>query len=330
MLTLYSALPKAAVSIFRQAFSLDAHRNVKLWLIVSATLHVAEFLVCNFFFAQFSTPFFVAPVAAPLNGSESFLYAHSITRQYGFFAIQLAALALFVASNPPLYQHATAILALARGAMAGFGLYAFAQGDLTLAQLAPSFLMNASLAVMLFRNLPRERATFAIDEELKFLTDKFVFGVRLAPMFQFRSLQALCIIAGALWMLWGLGSSVFWEIGVANISSDRAAELNLLNAMQANHIVRNQQGALLFVIGAATALAAYFPISHHRLLEFVMAQQIINALSAVLELMLDVILLPQFLTVFGVQAATFLLFYALYSKPTTQEKSEPSEARGEA
>ena len=61
-----------------------------------------------------------------------------------------------------------------------------------------------------------------------------------------------------------------------------------------------------------------------------MAQQIINALSAVLELMLDVILLPQFLTVFGVQAATFLLFYALYSKPTTQEKSEPSEARGEA
>jgi len=316
MTTVSFALPKVASSIFRSAFSMTSHRSVKLLLGTSVLLHLAEFFICSFFFTQASAPFFVAPTATLIDGKESFLYAYSITRQYGFFTVQLSLLALFAATNPPLYQHAVRILALARLAMAGFGLYAFAQGNLTLFQLMPSFLSNVGLAALLLRHCPTERLPLTVVQDLNGVSDKYTLGIKLTPSVQRRLLQALCIIAGGLWMLWGLGSTVFWEIGVANISSDRAAELNLLNAMQANHIVRNQQGLLLFSIGAATALGAYFPMSHVRLLEFVMAQQVINATSAVVELMFGAIFLPQFLTVFSAQVVTYLVVYMLYPTAT--------------
>ncbi len=284
---------------------------------ISALLHLAEFFICSFFFTQVSAPFFVAPVATPIDGKESFLYAYSITRQYGFFTVQLSLLALFAATNPPLYQHAIRILALAHSAMAGYGLYAFMQGNLTLFQLMPSFLGNAALAALLLRHCPHERIPLTVVQDLNGISDKYALGLKLTPSVQRRLLQAVCLTAGTLWMLWGIGSTVFWEIGVANISSDKVAEMNLLNAMQANHIVRNQQGILLFSIGAATALGAYFPISHVRILEFVMAQQVINATSAVVELMFGAIFLPQFLTVFSAQVVAYLIVYVLYPKVHT-------------
>ncbi len=198
--------------------------------------------------------------------------------------------------------------------MAGLGLYAFAQNELTLLQVMPAVALDITLAALLLRYAPTEILTHTKEAELASLSEKNFFGIALSPSLQRLSIQIMCLVAGVLWVLWGLGSTVFWEIGVANISSDGTAEMNLLNAMQANHIVRNQQGVMLFGIGLATMLGAYFSLSHLRILEFVMAQQIINALSAMIELIFGSILFPQFLTVFSVQAITFLLFYGLYPK----------------
>lgn len=323
MVAVSSVLPKAVASLLREVFLMNTHKAIKLLLVISALFHASEFFFCNIFFAQFSTPFFLSPVATlTLEGKESFLYAYSITRQYGFFAVQLALLALFAATNPTLYQHVIRLLALTRCAMAGLGIYVFAQGVLTPVQLIPSLLCNLVLAFALFRFTPTERAARRLDDELALLSTKQIFGITLSSILQWRLLQTMCLVAGGLWMLWGLGSTVFWEIGVANISSNQAAEMNLLNAMQANFVVRNQQGIMLFGIGAITALAAYFPVAHTRLLEFVMAQQVINALSAVVELAFGAILLPQFFTVFAVQVATLILFYALYPKATERVLNE--------
>jgi hypothetical protein len=95
---------------------------------------------------------------------------------------------------------------------------------------------------------------------------------------------SICVIAGVLWILWGLGSTVFWEIGVANISSDSTAERYLLESMQVNAIVRNQQGIVLIAIGAITVFAARNPMAYSKVIDFIIAQQIINAMSAAVEL----------------------------------------------
>ncbi len=318
-----SVLPKAA-TFFRGFFATSTHANktIKIALLLSATFHFFEFAICNVFFAQISTPFFVPPIATPVNGEESFLYAHSIIRQYGFFVVQLSLLAVFAATQPVLYRDLIRLLASVRLLTAGFGLYMFAHGELTLVQAIPSVVVDVLLAAWLLAYCPRERVMLTKAAELTLIVQKKLFGITLTPLLQYRLMQALCVIAGATWMLWGLGSTVFWEIGVANISSDGTAQANLLNAMQANHLVRNQQGIMLFAIGAATALGAYFPFSHLRIIEFVMAQQLINALSAVIELLFGTILLTQFLTVFSVQVVTFLLFYALYPKDVVTFKND--------
>ncbi len=310
-----SVLPKAA-TFFRElfVFSPRANRAVRTLLLISAALHALEFAVCLIFFAQISTPFFAPPIPTLINSEESFLYAHSIIRQYGFFVIQLSLLAVFAATEPVRYRNLIRVLALTRLLMAGLGFYVFTQGELTLAQIIPACAIDIALAALLLRYAPTEILTHTKEAELASLSEKKFFGIALSPSLQRLSIQIMCLVAGVLWVLWGLGSTVFWEIGVANISSDGTAEMNLLNAMQANHIVRNQQGVMLFGIGLATMLGAYFSLSHLRILEFVMAQQIINALSAMIELLFGSILFPQFLTVFSVQAITFLLFYGLYPK----------------
>lgn len=322
MMSIVSSFFPRTATLFRDFFAVfsPAHKTIKLVLFSSATVHAIEFAVCNFFFAHISTPFFVSPIATWLNGAESFLYAHSIIRQYGFFAVQLSLLAVFAATEPVLYRNVVYLIAVERLLMAAYGLYAFLQSELTLAQVIPSLVIDLSLATMLFYYCPSEHRAHTRDDELKVLSHKKLFGIALTPLQQHLLIQAMCVVAGGLWVLWGLGSTVFWEIGVANISSDKTAEMNLLNAMQANGIVRNQQGIMLFAIGAATMLGAYFPISHLRIIEFVMAQQFINATSAVIELLFGTILMPQFMTVFSVQAITFLLFYALYPKPVQDSR----------
>lgn len=306
-----SALPRAAVAHLQRAFpiSLESHRAIKVALLFSAAMHAAEFIICVFFFHYAATPYFAPPIATLIDGRESFLYAHSIIRQYGFFVVQLSLVAAFIASEPVRYVPFIRALALARLLTAALGLYAYLNGALSLWQLLPPLIMNAGLSLALWVLAPTPLP--ATQEALRQAREKKLFGISLSLIAQRRALQFLCVVAGGLWILWGLGSTALWELGVANISSDSAMETNLLQAMQANHVVRNQQGVMLFSIGLLTAMTARDPIAYVKIIDFVLAQQAINALSAGVELGFGAILLPQFLTVFSVQAITFALFYAM-------------------
>ena len=94
-----------------------------------------------------------------------------------------------------------------------------------------------------------------------------------------------------------------------------------MESMQANAIVRNEQGIVLIAIGAITAFAALNPAAYSKVIDFIIAQQIINAISAAVELGFGTILLGQFFTVFSVQLVTLLLFASL--KFSVGEKPKP-------
>jgi hypothetical protein len=246
-----------------------------------------------------------------MNGDESFLYAHSITRQYGFLVIQLSLVAALFATHPERYAPCIRLLAGARVLMASLGIYSLVNGSITLLQLLPALLIDVSLAIALWRLAPKAEKPLSAQEILPTLNTKSFFRFSLSPIVQWRALQFICVIAGVLWILWGLGSTLFWEIGVANISSDSTAERYLLESMQVNAIVRNQQGIVLIAIGAITAFAALNPAAYSKVIDFIIAQQIINAISAAVELGFGTILLGQFFTVFSVQVVTLLLFASL-------------------
>jgi hypothetical protein len=251
-----------------------------------------------------------------VQGAE-FQYAHSIIRQYGFFVIQLSLTALLFATNPVLYQNFIRAFAAARLAMAALSGYAFATSSISFMHFFPVFVWEIGMAILLFVLAPNQKNTLSREAERRALSGAnpvSVFGIVLAPKWQYLALQWLCAIAGGLWILWALGSTVFWEIGAANISSEKAVEMNLINAMRLNNIVRCEQGVMLFGIGLLTLMTAQHPIYHRQMLLFIMAQQIINASNAALELAFGAILPPQFLTVFSVQVITLILFYVLYPK----------------
>jgi hypothetical protein len=98
----------------------------------------------------------------------------------------------------------------------------------------------------------------------------------------------------------------------------------MLESMQANAIVRNQQGIVLIAIGAITAFAARNPAAYSKVIDFIIAQQLINAISAAVELGFGTILLGQFFTVFSVQVVTLLLFASL--KFRTSDAPKPDSA----
>ncbi|PIO49126.1 MAG: hypothetical protein CMR00_00065 [[Chlorobium] sp. 445] len=81
-----STLPKAAVTRLQKVFpiSFELHRPIKVVLLLSAVMHFAEFVISVFFFNYAAAPYFVPPIPTLIDGSDSFLYAHSIIRQYGF------------------------------------------------------------------------------------------------------------------------------------------------------------------------------------------------------------------------------------------------------
>ncbi len=321
-----AVLPKLVTNRLHALFSLSftSHKSIKLVLLCSAFVHFAEFVWCALFFQHTAAPYFVPPVATLISGNESFLYAHSITRQYGFLVIQLSLVAALFATHPERYAPFIRLLAGARLLMASLGTYSFANGTITLWQLLPSLTIDISLAIALWRLAPKAEKPLSAQETLRTLNTKSFFGLSLSPLMQWRALQFICVIAGVLWILWGLGSTVFWEIGVANISSDSTAERYLLESMQANAIVRNEQGIVLIAIGAMTAFAALNPIAYSKVIDFVIAQQIINAISAAVELGFGTILLGQFFTVFSVQAVTLLLFASL--KFRTSDAPKPDSA----
>jgi len=89
-------------------------------------------------------------------------------------------------------------------------------------------------------------------------------------------------------------------------------------------IGRNQQGIVLIAIGAITAFAALNPLAYSKVIDFIIAQQIINAISAAVELGFGTILLGQFFTVFSVQLVTLLLFANL--KFRTSDAPKPDSA----
>lgn len=324
-----STLPKAAVTRLQKVFpiSFELHRPIKVVLLLSAVMHFAEFVVSVFFFNYAAAPYFVPPIPTLIDGSDSFLYAHSIIRQYGFFVVQLALVAAFLISEPARYAPFIHALALARLLMAALGIYAYTLDALSLWQFLPSLILNVGLALMLWRLAPASLPLLSRHEALQPWRTQTLLGLSLSPIVRWRALQFLCIIAGGLWILWGFGSTVLWEIGVANISSDSVTEQNLLQAMQANHVVRNQQGLMLFSIGLITALAAHHPLSYYKIIDFILAQQVINAFSAGVELGFGAILLPQFLTVFSVQVFTFGLFYVL--RPNSTHVQDETDTIGE-
>lgn len=307
-----SLLSKTAAQDLRQTFAITSatHKPIKLTLLASALVHFAEFVICAVFFSHTAAPYFVPPVPTPLNGESSFLYAHSIIRQYGFFALELALFAVLIASHPLCYRPFTILLALSHLMMAGLGAYTVAVGSITSMQFLPAFGLNLMLAWALWHWQP-ERAV-ETETHVRSVPCKTVLGLRLSEQWQQRALQVLLLITGGFWILWGLGSTLFWEIGTANISSDRTMEQNLLLAMQANALVRNQQGMMLLSIGLITAWAAWQPLAYRKVIAFVIVQQVINAASAVVELWFGAIVWSQFLTVFSVQVLTLLLFSALY------------------
>jgi hypothetical protein len=238
--------------------------------------------------------------------------------------IQLSLVAALFATQPERYAPCIRLLAGARLLMASLGTYSFANGTITLWQLLPSLTIDISLAIALWRLAPKAEKTLPTQEILPTLNTKSFFRFSLSPLMQWRALQVLCVIAGVLWILWGLGSTVFWEIGVANISSDSTAERYLLESMQVNAIVRNQQGIVLIAIGAITAFAALNPLAYSKVIDFIIAQQIINAMSAAVELGFGTILLGQFFTVFSVQLVTLLPFANL--KFRTSDAPKPDDA----
>jgi len=308
-----SVLPKLVTNRLHALFALSfaSHKSIKLVLLCSALFHFAEFVWCALFFQHTAAPYFVPPVATLMNGDESFLYAHSITRQYGFLVIQLSLVAALFATHPERYAPCIRLLAGARVLMASLGIYSLVNGSITLLQLLPALLIDVSLAIALWRLAPKAEKPLSAQEILPTLNTKSFFRFSLSPLMQWRALQFICVIAGVLWILWGLGSTLFWEIGVANISSDSTAERYLLESMQANAVVRNEQGIVLIAIGAITAFAARNPLAYSKVIDFIIAQQIINAMSAAVELGFGTILLGQFFTVFSVQLVTLLLFASL-------------------
>jgi len=238
--------------------------------------------------------------------------------------IQLSLVAALFATHPERYAPCIRLLAGARLLMASLGTYSFASGAVTLWQLLPSLTIDIGLAIALWRLAPKAEKPLSAQEILPTLNKKSFFGLSLSPLMQWRALQFLCVIAGVLWILWGLGSTVFWEIGVANISSDSTVERYLLESMQANAIVRNEQGIVLIAIGAITAFAALNPIAYSKVIDFIIAQQVINAISAAVELGFGTILLGQFFTVFSVQVITLLLFASL--KFSASDAPKPDSA----
>jgi hypothetical protein len=96
-----SVLPKLVTSRLHALFalSLASHKSIKLVLLCSALFHFTEFVWCALFFQHTAAPYFVPPVATLMSGNESFLYAHSITRQYGFLVIQLSLVAALLPHN---------------------------------------------------------------------------------------------------------------------------------------------------------------------------------------------------------------------------------------
>jgi hypothetical protein len=212
-----SVLPKLVTNRLHALFVLSfaSHKSIKLVLLCSAFFHFAEFVWCALFFQHTAAPYFVPPVATLMSGDESFLYAHSITRQYGFLVIQLSLVAALFATHPERYAPCIRLLAGARVLMASLGTYSFANGTITLWQLLPSLTIDISLAIALWRLAPKAEKTLSAQEILPTLNTKSFFRFSLSPLMQWRALQFLCAIAGILWILWGLGSTVFWEIGVA-------------------------------------------------------------------------------------------------------------------
>ncbi len=305
--------------------SFTSHKPIKVVLLISALLHGIEFLICTFGFEYGATFHFSTPVATRIGGEESLRYAHSIIRQYGFFVVQLALVALWVAREPVQYAPFIRVLALARVLMAALSMSVALEQTLSVWQWLPALMIDVGIASALWILTPKSPSLPTMAEDLKHLEAKKVVGLSITPLVQWRALQLLCLIAGTLWILWGLGSTILWEIGVANISSDQTMEQELLQAMQANHVVRNQQGVMLMSIGIITAMAAKNPLSYRYIIEFAIAQQVINAFSALVELSFGAILLTQFLTVVSVQVITFVLFYGLNALTQSRGEMLPQE-----
>ncbi|MDX2128206.1 MAG: hypothetical protein SFU91_04140 [Chloroherpetonaceae bacterium] len=302
-------------SQFLFSLSFQNDRPIKIVLISAAVVYLIEFIICNLFFAQTSTPFFLPPIPTPSTEGTNFLYAHSITRQYGFFVIQLALTSLLFGTNPVLFQNFIRAFAAVRFTMVVLGVYALVISSISLMHFLPVLIWEAGVAVLLLILCPSQKNNFSHEtERLALKVQQVAFGIKLAPHFQHIALRVLCAIAGVLWILWALGSTIFWEVGVANISSDKTAEMNLVAAMRLNSIVRCEQGVMLFGIGLLTLLTSQFPVFHRQMLVFIMAQQVINALSAAVELAFGTILFPQFLLVASVQVITFILFFLLYPR----------------
>jgi hypothetical protein len=298
---------------FRETFSvsLNHYKTLKAVLLLSAGFYVAEFFISLFFFGSTSTPFFLPPIPTATLSGQDFLYAHSIIRQYAFFALELALATLVVAAHPDTYRPFLFLLIFIELLSSAFAVFTGVYGHLTAAQWIPVAGVHTVIAVLLVVFMPKPIPVVSAEHERNTVAP-IPF---LSPRLHYTILQLSAAVAGGLWILWGLGSTVFWELGVQNISSDKTAELRLIDAMRLNFIVRSEQGLMLIAIGLITLLTAWRPVRWRQMMAFILIQQVLNAISAAVELGFGTILFPQFLTVVGVQAFTFVLFYMLYPAP---------------
>jgi hypothetical protein len=302
---------------FRETFSvsLNHHKTLKAVLLLSAGLYIAEFFISLFFYASTSTPFFLPPIPTETLSGQNFLYAHSIIRQYAFFVLELALATLVIAARPDTYRPFLFLLIFIELLSSAFAAFMGFHGHLVAAQWIPAAGFHISIAALLGIFMPKSVPILSTDAERNTLAPLHLFAMTLPPRLHYTILQLSAAIAGGLWILWGLGSTVFWELGVQNISSDKTAELRLIDAMRLNFIVRSEQGLMLIAIGLITLLTAWRPVRWRQMMAFILIQQVLNAISAAVELGFGTILFPQFLTVVGVQAFTFVLFYMLYPAP---------------
>ncbi|MBC8042077.1 MAG: hypothetical protein IAF08_01415 [Rhizobacter sp.] len=304
----------------------DHHGPVKSLLLLAALFHLAEFFICKFFFSQTSGPFFHPPVATAVAGQETFLYAHSIIRQYGTFALQLGLINFIVATNPPKFSRFVRLLVVIELCAAAFAFAQLWRSEVPAVAMWITGLWNLMIAAGLWLFAPKETLSLPSPAAERAAMGEFnLFGLRISGNVRYLVLKTSLLIVGLTWTLWAFGSTVFWQIGVAGISSTKGVEGDLVRAMGANDIVRNGQGLLLFAIGAVCLLASQRPAHFAAFVWFVMLQQGINFISAVIELSFGSIAWPQFFIVAGGQAAIALYFYLLLPRGEEQRLTQAAK-----
>lgn len=288
------------------AIRFDSHAPLKSLLLIAAAVHLAEFVVNNILFKNFATPYFTAP----LQGTDNFTNAYAITRQYGFFMLNLAALDLVAASNPVLYQPFIRAMAGLRLVQVGFAVYELSAGNISLEQFFPVVVWDSLMAVALWTlcppAAPKERFDLMRERELAAAGEiRFPFGLRFSAKVKYQTLRWLVGTLGVSQVAWFLLSTVFWQLGAAIIQA---------NSMETNLIMSRQQGILLLAFGVTDLIAARHPVYYRRMIQLLMLQQFLGGVGAAVELYYGSIQLPQFCIVAAGQIAIIWLFNTLYPR----------------